>query len=84
MSYPTIKLFKLTTHTLPNPKTQQKTHNPQQPTCYPTQKLNSKLTTHNFFVWVVSFPLSFWVGSMWVVVGCEFFVEFLGQVACGL
>ncbi len=44
MSYPTLKLFKLTTHTLPNPKTQQKTHNPQQPTCYPTQKLNGKLT----------------------------------------
>ncbi len=32
-SYPTIKL---TTHMLPDPKTQQKTHNPQQPTCYPS------------------------------------------------
>ncbi len=42
-SYPTLKL---TTHTLPDPKTQLKTHNPQQPTCYPTQKLNGKLTTH--------------------------------------
>jgi hypothetical protein len=42
-SYPTLKL---TTHTLPDPKTQQETHNPQQPTCYPTQKLNGKLTTH--------------------------------------
>ncbi len=42
-SYPTLKF---TTHTLPNPKTQQKTHNPQQPTFYPTQKLNGKLTTH--------------------------------------
>ena len=43
MSYPTLKL---TTQTPPNPKTQQKTHNPQQPTCYPNQKLNRKLTTH--------------------------------------
>jgi hypothetical protein len=42
-SYSTLKL---TTHTLPYPKTQQKTHNPQQPTCYFTQKLNKKLTTH--------------------------------------
>ncbi len=42
-SYPTLKL---STHMLPDPKTQQKTHNPQQPTCYPTQELNGKLTTH--------------------------------------
>ncbi len=42
-SYPTLKL---TTHTLPDPNTQQKTHNPQQPICYPTQKLNRKLTNH--------------------------------------
>ncbi len=42
-SYPTLKH---TTHMLPNPKTQQKTHNSQQPTCYPTQKLNRKLTNH--------------------------------------
>ncbi len=43
MSYPTLKL---TTHMLPDPKTQQKTNNSQQPTCYPAQKLNGKLTTN--------------------------------------
>ncbi len=42
-SYPTLKL---TNHTLPDPKPYQKIYNPQQPTCYPTQKLNRKLTTY--------------------------------------
>ncbi len=48
-SYPTKKL---TTHTLPDPKTQQKIPNPKQPTCYPTQKLNGK--SHNPHSVVVS------------------------------
>ncbi len=43
MSYPNLKL---TTHMLLDPKTQQITYNPQQPTYYPTKKLNRKLTTH--------------------------------------